>query len=174
MKIHVVSLLLLLSTTSFTQQQPPQQQEQVRQAQIDAMKKFEGLAGKWSGSGTFSTPAGPKEFKQTEEVDQKLDGLLITIEGLGTLADDKKIHHAFATISFEPNTKQYKFRSFTAEGRGLETTIEPADGGGFAWGIQQAKIRYTARVKDGEWHEIGEREVEGKGWVKFIEFRLKR
>jgi len=137
------------------------------------MKKFEGLEGKWSGQGTFFTAAGPKDFTQTEEVTQKLEGLLITIEGLGKQGDGKTIHHAFATIAFDPNLKQYRFRSYTAEGRGLETTIEPT-GDGFTWGIPQAKIRYTATVKDGEWHEVGEREVEGKGWVKFIEFRLKR
>ena len=35
-------------------------------------------------------------------------------------------------------------------------------------------IRYTAKVKDGTWHEVGERIVPGKEPVRFTELTLKR
>ena len=47
---------------------------------------------------------------------------------------------------------------------------------GVSWEIPAGPmtIRYTAKVKDGTWHEVGERIVPGKEPVRFTELTLKR
>ena len=48
---------------------------------------------------------------------------------------------------------------------------------GFGWtqpAGPNASIRYTAIVKDGRWHEVGERVAEGQAPVKTFEMRLSR
>src|SRR5712664_1834906 len=73
------------------------------EAQRTAMKKLDFLVGKWSGQGRMLRGAAePLEFVQTEDVQYKLDGLVLMIEGIGlTKADGKPAGRALATISFD-------------------------------------------------------------------------
>ena len=54
--------------------------------QVNEMKKVQWLVGKWEGEGWMMF--GPEEkhtFSQIETVTSKLNGLLLAIEGLGTI-----------------------------------------------------------------------------------------
>jgi hypothetical protein len=61
-------------------------------AQRAAMKKLSFLVGKWSGEArTFRVPGQPVELTQTEEVEYKLDGLILIIEGVGRTKSDGRV-----------------------------------------------------------------------------------
>jgi hypothetical protein len=170
---RILLLLLLVAVPCLAQTStPPQKPANVRQAKLEAMKKFERLLGKWSGSGTYYGNDGEREFVQTESVESKLEGLVYIVEGSGMTLTGINVHQAFATISYDPEAKVYRFRTHTLEGAGADTFITPTDTG-FTWEVAGGKVRYTATVTPDEWSETGERAL-GATWKKFIEFKLKR
>ena len=72
----------------------PVMSQQVRtpdlEAQRAAMKRLSFLVGYWSGEARILRAAGTVELIQTEEVQYKLGGLLLMIEGIGRSKSDSK------------------------------------------------------------------------------------
>ena len=102
----------------------------------------------------------PIEMRQTEEAEYKLDGLILTIEGIGRRkSDDRPVLEAFAVISYNDANGSYRMRAFN-DGRYLETDLELADDGkGAAWGFAFGSIKTSSilRINDsGEWTEQAE------------------
>jgi hypothetical protein len=124
-------------------------------AQRDAMKKLAFLAGHWSGPVTIVRgPGEPLHLTQTENIEYKLDGLVLLIEGGSTAADGKMQFQALASIAYDDASHTYRFRAYN-EGRYLDTelTVQPE---GFSWGFDAgpAKIRNTMQLTaKGEWQE---------------------
>lgn len=89
-------------------------------------------------------------------VQRKLDGLLLTIEG---------VHRS----------KRYRFQAYTARGNNEDTEAKVADGQ-LVWGMtvpQFGQVRYTiTRDNKGRWFEVGEVAQDGKPWRKFFEMTL--
>ena len=76
------------------------------EAQREAMKKLSFLAGHWSGPATIAPgPGEPLHLTQTENVEYKLDGLVLLIEGRSTGADGKAQFEALATIAYDDASK---------------------------------------------------------------------
>jgi hypothetical protein len=128
-------------------------------AQREAMKKLAFLVGKWSGGAT--TSRGPNEtvkVKQTEDVQFKLGGLLLLIEGTGRNPDNAEVmFNALATISYDEAAKAYRFRAYN-DGRYLDTDLKVPENG-FEWGYKAgpADVRFVMRLNDkGEWVETGD------------------
>ncbi|HEY6330971.1 MAG TPA: hypothetical protein VI756_16685, partial [Blastocatellia bacterium] len=67
-------------------------------AQREAMKKLEFLAGKWSGVATVNGGGQPIKVHQTEEIQYKLGGLVLLIEGTGRGDDGQIMFQALATV----------------------------------------------------------------------------
>jgi len=131
------------------------------EAQRAAMRKLSFLAGKWSGEARMLRgPGEPLEMKQTEEAEYKLDGLILTIEGVGrTKSDGTPVLQAFAVISYDDESGSYRMRAFN-DGRYLETDLKLAnDGKGATWGFSFGSIKTSSllRINDkGEWTEQAE------------------
>ncbi len=130
--------------------------------QREAMKKLAFLAGKWSGDAT--TRRGPSEtvkVTQTEEVQFKLGGLVLLIEGTGRNPETADIRfNALATIAYDEMAKVYHFRAYN-DGRYLDTELKVAENG-FEWGYKAgpADIRFVMRLNDrSEWVETGDVKV---------------
>jgi hypothetical protein len=126
--------------------------------QREAMRKLSFLAGHWSGPA--SIVRGPGEalhLTQTEDVEYKLDGLVLLIEGKSTSADGKVAFSALATIAYDDASHTYHFRAFH-DGHYLDTDLSvPANG--FSWGFTAgpAHIVNTMHLTDkGEWDEVTE------------------
>jgi hypothetical protein len=146
-------------------------------AQKEAMKAFDFLDGEWRGPAKTLLPNGSwHTLTQTERVGPMLDGTVKVIEGKGYEADGRVSFNAFAVISYNPDTKTYAMRSYTA-GRQGDYAIVPTPTG-FTWEIPAGPnmtIHYEATVKDGSWTEVGTRVMKSGGDpVKFIEFTVKR
>lgn len=157
-------LTLVLATAASAQHMPDVG------AQKEAMKKLSFLAGTWKGPATAYLQTGPVKVEQTEEVQYKLGGLVLLIEGTGRLPDGTVRFNALATVSYDDATKQYRLRSHN-DGRFLDTELKVSDKG-FEWGYQAgpAKVTFTMKLTEkGEWSEIGEVVVGGRPPQKSIE-----
>ncbi len=128
------------------------------EAQRDAMRKLSFLTGHWSGP--VSILRGPSEtlqLTQTENVQYKLDGLVLLMEGKSTSADGKVPFSALATIAYDDSSHTYRFRAYN-DGHYLDTELS-ALSNGFMWSFTAgpAHVVNTMRLtnKD-EWDEVTE------------------
>jgi hypothetical protein len=143
------------------------------------MKKLDFLVGEWQGEGWMEIAPGQRRtFKGTETIQSKLDGLLLTMDGLhrGQVGGkDAVVHSAFTAISYDDKAKRYRFQAFTARGNYEDAEAKITDGQ-LVWGMkvpQFGDMRYTIKLDDkGRWFEIGEVTQDGKEWRKFFEMTL--
>jgi hypothetical protein len=144
--------------------------------QRDAMKKLGFLVGKWSGnSSVVLGPGGAKRFLQTEDVQFKLDGLAMLVEGTGRNSDGLIVFRALATISYDDTTACYRFRAYN-EGHYLDTELHVASDG-FAWGYESgpAKVNNTMHLNEkDEWVETTETTLGSSPTSKSVEMTLRR
>ena len=133
------------------------------------------MDGIWRGPASTLLPSGEKHaITQTERIGPFLDGSVKVIEGRGYDAEGKVTFNAFGTISYNPATRSYSMRSH-AQGQVGDFVLTPT-AEGYTWEIPAGPvtIRYSAVVKDGEWHEVGDRVAPGKEPVRFFEMKLRR
>lgn len=142
-------------------------------AQREAMQALAFLDGAWRGEAQSAHAPGP--ILHTERVGTLLDGTVRLVEGRGYDGDGQTVFNAFAIISYDPARRSYSIRSYAGGFAGdYPLTVRPD---GFSWSRPAgpgATIRYTATVQGGEWHEVGERVVEGETPVRVVELRLRR
>jgi len=138
------------------------------------MKKVSFLVGKWSGQARMLRQGGEWiEAAQTEDAQFKLDGLILTIEGVGrALTDGKPVLQAFGILSYEDERQSYKLRAFN-DGRFLETDVQLIeDGRGLTWGFTLGEYRTSAVLRMDEknqWTEIHEIAIGAQPPRKFME-----
>lgn len=142
------------------------------------------MVGKWEGDGWMMVPgAGKVAFRGYEQVERKLQGKALLVEGhftakVGPEQQERVVHEALSVLFYEPKAKQFRFRTHTLRGgagdhelkltgeKAWEWTLEPPDG---------SKVRYRTTFAGGDWHEVGERSTDGgQTWTQFIEMRLKK
>ena len=124
------------------------------EAQREAMRKLSFLAGSWTGPVTVVRGPEPLHLTQTEQVEYKLDGLVLLIDGKSTDSDGKSSFEALATDSYDEATHAYHFRAYNG-GHYIDTelTVLPD---GFSWGFKAgpADIVNTMHLTaKGEWSE---------------------
>jgi hypothetical protein len=144
-------------------------------AQQEAMVKLSFMDGVWRGTAWTIRPSGEKHtITQTERIGPFLDGSVKVIEGRGYDPDGKLTFNAFGTISYNPATRAYTLHSY-AQGNVGDFALTPS-ADGYVWDIPAGPmtIRYTAVVKEGAWHEVGDRIMPGKDPTRFFEMNLKR
>jgi hypothetical protein len=145
-------------------------------AQKEAMKKLSFLVGTWKGDATAYRPGGPIKVQQTEEVQYKLGGLVMLVEGTGRNPSNAEvIFNALATVSYDESTKTYRFRAHN-DGRFLDTELKVGDKS-FDWGYQAgpAKVTFHMKLTDkGEWSEVGEYTIGDQPPRKSIELLVRK
>jgi hypothetical protein len=125
------------------------------------MRKLAFLVGKWIGEAHLLRSATQSiDLVQTEEVQYKLDGLILTIEGTGqTISGTQTLLQAFGIISYDDESGAYSLRAFN-DGRFLETEVKLSEQGmGMTWGFAFGEIRTKSvlRINErGEWTEVAE------------------
>jgi hypothetical protein len=144
-------------------------------AQREAMQRLAAMDGVWRGPASTTLPSGEKHvITQTERIGPFLDGSVKVIEGRGYDADGSVSFNAFGTVSYNPATQGYTLHSY-AMGQVGDFVLTPTTDG-YVWEIPAGPmtIRYTAVIRDGDWHEVGDRVMAGKEPVRFFEMNLKR
>jgi hypothetical protein len=124
-------------------------------SQREAMKKLAFLVGHWSGPVSISRgPGEPLHLTQTENVQFKLDGLVLLVEGQSTGPDGKAQFQALATVAYDDASHTYRFRAYN-DGHYIDTELT-AQADGFAWGFNAgpARIQNTMHLTvKSEWQE---------------------
>lgn len=145
----------------------------------EEMKKLSYFVGNWEGEASYRRGPGPAEtLTQKEHIEWKLDGVILSIEGIGR-KDDAIQFNAYAVINFDPFGKTFKFKSYTKEGRSTEAYFKVIKENNFEWGFDiptGGKIKYTIVLDPTQknWTEIGEYSQDGNSWFKTIELNLKK
>ena len=146
---------------------------------LDAMKAVSFLAGRWEGEGWMRQgPGDPQSFRSLELIESRLDGRVLIVEGIHHGGDPEEIvHHALATISYDPEAALYRFRSHLASGESGDYQQAQLEDDAFVWGFEvpgRGRVRYTIRVEDDLWREVGEFSPDGERWNQFFEMNLRR
>lgn len=184
MNLHTLSLLTCASLNLLAWTAPAAHAQNQDRATIaaalatqrDAMAALAFMDGVWRGPAWTLLPSGEKHsITQTERIGPFLDGSVKVIEGKGYEADGTVSFNSFATIHYNAANRNYTMRSY-AQGRVGDFAITPTPTG-FVWTIPAGPtmtIRYTTTIKDGTWHEVGDRVVTDQPPVRFFEMTLKR
>jgi hypothetical protein len=142
--------------------------------QREALRKLAFLAGHWSGPVTIIRgPGEALHLTQAEEVEYKLDGLVLLIEGKSTSADGKVLFTALATIAYDDASHVYRFRAYH-DGHYLDTELSvPANGFSWSFTAGPAHIVNTMHLTDkGEWDEVTEATVGSNPPHRSVEMHL--
>jgi hypothetical protein len=144
----------------------------------EAMHALPAFEGRWRGEGWMRRgPQEPSHFVSEETVEARLDGQILTIEGIHHAKADpsREVFHAFAVLSYDPEADTYRFRSHTGDGRGGDYEGR-VDDGAFIWGheVPGGKMRYVLRIREDRWEEVGELSSDGESWHQFFEMKLER
>ena len=180
MKFRLTVLIALVAATlaAAAQEQQPQPQAPRRpptpDAQLEAMKKLDYMAGNWQGEGWMDMGGRRMTFRGGEKIQRKLNGLALLVEGAffakpeGAPAEIP-VHTTLGVMSYDPKTSTYRFSSWLATGGSGETELHLLDGGWW-WEPAGSGVKFTMKLtENGEWLETGER-----GGKQFFEMRLKK
>lgn len=146
------------------------------------MKRLDFLVGQWQGEGWIMfSPNQRHTFRQTENVQRKVDGAVLLIEGLGKSMDAGNagaiVHSAFAVLSYDKDAKVFRIRAFRADGSSVDTEAKVSENM-LIWGFRDPRagnIRFTIKLNEkGQWFETGEMSRDGQTWLKFFEMTLNR
>lgn len=181
MKTRVRNTLLVLglatAAVGVAAEPPAAFNPQIRMAaQRTAMEQLKFLDGEWRGPAWSIDPSGKRhDMVQTERVGTLLDGTVRLVEGRGYAKDGSTLFNALAVISFDPVAGKLDYRAH-AMGFASDFKFE-ATADGFKWEVPmgpQGTTYYSATVKDGIWHETGERAGADGKRTKVFEMTLKR
>jgi hypothetical protein len=178
MKASASALAILPGTVVYGMaQQPLHQPGLVKQR--DAMQKLSFLVGSWSGE--VHVQRGPGNLAtlfQTEDVEYKLGGLVLVIEGTGrTQTDQQPSLQALGIISYDDATGAYHMRAWN-DGRFLESDVQLLeDGKSLRWGFGVGDIRSSSLLqidKGGQWTETAELIIGSQAPRRLMDLTVRR
>ncbi|CAN5449656.1 hypothetical protein BH10ACI2_BH10ACI2_18010 [soil metagenome] len=140
------------------------------------MKKLEKMAGQWKGSGWIQQGPNRETFTGGEMVQTKLDGLALLVEGNFKNPEGKVIHQTMAVLNCNEKLSGFDFATYLMNGMGGVHDFKVV-GDHFEWGFQipnVGTVRYTIKISDTNWSEIGEFSRDGKTWMQNFEMKLDR
>jgi hypothetical protein len=146
-----------------------------------AIDRLEFMVGRWRGEAWMQRAPGERvQTTMTETVERKLNGVVLQVEGLGIVpaagsSEPRVVHHALAMVSFDSQTGAYTMRSYLVNGQAGEFSLTLIPGG-VSWSreVPGGRIRNTAHIGNGEWHEVGEFSRDGATWTQIMDIRLRR
>jgi hypothetical protein len=171
---HILAAGFILAATPIAAPAQPDPAPRLA-AQREAIGRLSFMDGTWRGTAWTLTREGRHELTQTERVGAFLGGTVRVVEGRGYEADGTISFNALGVISYDPDTSRYSFSAW-AQGRGGDFPFQVTDTG-FTWETPAgpgAIIRYTATVRNGTWHEVGDRIAPGQPPLRVVELNLRR
>ena len=164
-----LKLLIALLITGF------QLQAQVSVEDVKArINKLNSLVGEWEGTGWYQHgPNQRYDIKQTENVELRLNGTLLLVEGKGYV-NDSLAFNAIALFSYNPQKDNYKIESHLFDGKATVASGSFREDGSFQWGFSfpSGQIKYVITFDEDSWHETGEFSRDGEQWYKTFEMNL--
>lgn len=112
--LKILAVLLTLGAQLKAQESP--------MAVKTKLDKLSSLVGTWEGTGWYQQgPDKRYEIRQTENVESKLNGTLLLVEGRG-FVNDSLAFNAMAFFSYNPYKKQYVIESHLMDGKATVAT----------------------------------------------------
>ena len=151
--------ILLGSVFHGMAQQPLHQPDLIKQRA--SMQRLSFLVGSWSGKAHVQRgPGALMSLTQTENVEYKLGGLALVIEGTGQEQNEQQSSlQALGIISYDDATGAYHIRAWN-DGRFLESDVQfLEDGKSLRWGFGVGDIRSSSLLQidsAGQWTENAE------------------
>jgi hypothetical protein len=156
----LAAVFMILFISPLSAQQPASSSADV---QREAMRQLSFLAGHWSGPATIVRgPGEALHLTQTEDVEYKLDGLVLLVEGKSTSADGKVAFGALATIAYDDASRTYRFRAYH-DGHYLDTELS-VRANSFSWSFTDGRAHIVNTMHltgKREWNEVTEVTVGG-------------
>jgi hypothetical protein len=149
------------------------------EAKRTAMRKLSFLAGEWVGCASIQRgPGAPTELVQAENVQYKLDGLVLMIEGVGRAnSDGQPVLQALGFLSYDDQRMVYQMRAFN-DGRFLETEVKLSEETkSLTWGFTLGDISTKSVLRidgNGEWTELHEIIIGPQPPRKLMEVAVRR
>ena len=150
--------------------------------QLTEMKKLSFLVGHWKGNGYFEfVPGQRRTFVETEDVQLKLGGLMITFEGMGqsqaATGEAVTVHTAFALAFYDDQSNTFRWQAYRADRGSLSSVETQAEVGNqtLQWGYKDSHgtVRFSIKLDEkGSWFEIGQSTSDGQIWRQFMEMTL--
>ena len=143
------------------------------------MQRLSFLTGSWSGEAHVQRGAGEViTLQQSENVEYKLDGLVLVIEGAGRAQTEwQPSLQALGIISYDDATGAYRIRAWN-DGRFLESEVQLLeDGKSLRWGFGVGEIRSNSLLqidKDGKWTEKAELIIGSQSPRKLMDLTVRR
>ena len=168
-------ITLALPTVSWTQETHKQGELDVG---LEAMQRLSDMVGTWKGKGWIRRgPGEPHQMTSTEKVKYDLDGRILVVRGLhfAKTIDAKVVHNAFAVISYNAKSGNYRFQTYLADGKQGDYAMKIEDKS-IKWFMDtpRGKITYSITIEGGVWKETGEMAIPNNPAFKFFEMELKR
>ena len=148
------------------------------QAMDSTMQAFAPLVGQWSGSGWVRTKTGKQvTFNQTEDVQFKLDGQLLVVNGIGKdPTSGVNVFEAYGILNYDAQQKHYFFNAYTLEGQHTMANIDLGNNQ-FDWWFKTPNggtVKYTLKYNDTSWTEDGNFSSDGQNWYPFFYMELSK
>ncbi|QDH78532.1 DUF1579 domain-containing protein [Echinicola soli] len=142
----------------------------------EAMSQLSFLEGKWQGPATVTTGSNQAtEISQHENVEFRLSGKALIIEGKGYQADSIAFN-ALAIVTFDEHSQAYNMRSWLANGMSTEAYFTLKGERHIEWGFDMANggaLKYTIQLDEqGRWQENGQYSPNGSQWYPSFEMQL--
>lgn len=145
-----------------------------QQQNLDLLKP---LAGQWEGSGWTRLPSGEKaEFNQTENIEFKLNGHVLLINGKGYDASTGDLSFEALAILFKDTDGTIRMSGHTLDGKHTMAKVELGEGK-FSWWFEVPNggtVKYDIDFTDKTWKEKGNYSPDGKQWYPFFEMTLNK
>ena len=109
--------------------------------------------------------------------------MILAIEGIGKSIDavtktEVISHHALGIVNYDETGKQFKFKSYLADGKSTDAYLKVLNDNVFEWGFDTGmnKVRYTIKLDplQNTWNEVGAFSKDGTNWMNFFEMNLKK
>jgi hypothetical protein len=171
----ICSLLMGLNVGSALAQQSETASENLKAN----MKKLAYFEGRWKGEAVTTERDGTKtKINQEENIQFKLDGTVLLIEGTGRNPESGKVvFNALALASYNEATQKFNFRSHVMSGQMTDAYFTVLAENKFEWGFDipnGGKIRFDIVLDPVKktWNEKGNYSPDGKVWYPYIELNL--
>jgi hypothetical protein len=144
------------------------------------MKKMSFMTGEWQGEGWVMTPEGMETSRVKETISYDLDNTVLRLRGVGTADKDGvevKVHDALGVLYFDPFRQQFGMSSWISKGMHTDANVELLGEGRLKWWFEAGPagtIRYTLKIENNVWVEIGEMSQDGETWKQFFEMKLEK
>lgn len=151
----------------------------MRDDELDvALTPLSAFLGKWSGRGWTVTRDGRVDFEQTEDVQSRLGGKLLTIEGRANRPGDRDDvrFRAFAVVRVDLGSGRFLWQAYSAD-NSIEVELQQTKSG-FRWELDadgDVRMRFDIALDDSTWVETGQMSADaGQTWQPSLEMRLSR